>query len=639
MANRVLSAGDVLSRPWAKVGDVLLDTPTAPRHADGKVIISYGNMASAFASARLGATIWIDGSIGTFYNIRLSNGFNDSAQTWNVSDENNYVHIRPVPNTRVDIDKNASTHGGYAMLVQHIKFVIATGEDDYYKGIRDGWPSSFLTGKFGFKITGEKYPRDTHMLSVGVPDGGHFIVRGFEIAHGFSAVRFGGVVADHVLRLDIERCYLRDGGTGEGVYAGSTQAPPYAKLRLRMINNIIVRRPCESIQIQHLLSMTGEENAVGNFVVFCSDTEWLKAFQPNQDSVVQWVHATGGNILCNGIIDGGMSVAVNNFGSLYPTVDSDVPSIAENLLVWGIGGIFSYIHNTNVSGVWRWFRDIFIGGATNRYYDDSLNNPQDYYVLRGNLATDKMSWTDIIWDGVKSKFLASPTYPYDEVINVTQGAVEAPQYINSGWHGMVANNIMIWKDTYGNYHDNPIADRGVLYKQGWIVYNSENENGTGNGEHMPYVVLQEHRTLLGSLNPRAHIATYGEVLYKRVTWDTAGVLSTQPSWNPATAQSDVPPDDFRLVADSLYNKLGMGLQHNPQNTHETQIQWFRRATLPVTGEDPLVGAIAIPEGKDIEYTFQEHDAGMYACCGFRPRDENGNFSSSWWLGEWKIVEP
>jgi hypothetical protein len=638
MANRVLTVDDLLSIPWmvpsgAYVGDILQETPTGT-HADGKVQFRLENGSTFFAGARLGANIWVDGAQGTFYDWRLRGNLDGDMAEWaEISDQWNYVHIKPVPGTQVKVERNLSSNGGYLFLVSNIKFYVIDGENNAYPGLRDGWPGTFLTGHFGFFFTNGIYPIGGHTLAISAPDGGHAIVRGTEHQGGFSAVRFQAGNYYGTVKITLERIYMHDAGDGEGAYLGATHALPYCLLKVIIRDVVIANRACEGIQIQHIISGVGENMIVEHFVNFCPAMDGMKAFQGGQDTANQLSVADGGCIFRNGITDGSAfsSVAANHFGTTDHPADpiNPEPFRIKNVLFHNIGGILSYLHNSNTDGVPKVMEEVYCINFSNRYYHDGLNDVADYYVSAHN-GTNPFSFINCVHDGVKSQFFQNPAG--FEVINIRQETLPPPVYVNSGFFEP-SSDIMNFKKTYANYHDDDTLDKPVRYLKGWVVVNIEQGM-----EYAYYLIINEHTTAgLDAPNPRQHILANGNIWYAKLTWDANGKRNLltngdeNPEWNGALAQSLIPPHDLRLVADNYWNKKGMGLLSNLPNTDYTQFTWFRNST------PSLSGAVQIPGSKTKYYTPQECDRGKYLTMGFKRKDNTGIWDPDWIISNWTLV--
>jgi hypothetical protein len=635
--NRVLDALDIVTRPWATIGDILLDTGTSPNAADGKIALEIENMSAVFPNARFGFNIWIDGSIGTFYRVRIKNSTVSDEVYWEgISDLNNFVHIKPVPGTQVVVEKNAWSSNSFLFEVRNFKHIVIDGESDAFPGLRDGWPGIFLTNHFGFKFTNGIYPEDGHTLVIGAPPDGLVVVRGTEHQGGFTGIRFGDSYQYGAIRILIERVYIHDAGSGEGAYLGSTHDVPAMMLIVEIRDVVVANRACEGLQLQHVISGGGEIKYVENFVNYCPAMDGVHAFLGGQDTGIQDSIAEGGAVMRYGITDGSAfsALGIGQFGSLEAlgqTVNPLIPREIKHMLFHNIGGALSYLHNSNSDGNWRVLSDIYCVNFSNRYYYNNCNNLDDYYVS-ANYGTNKFSFVDCYHDGVKSAFFQAPSDV--ESINITlQPSMPSPVYMNVG-HPEPSRDFMNWKATYANYFDEPTLDRPVTYLEGWIVVNIE--QGV---EYAYYRVMSTHTTTgVGALNPRQDILANGEVRYKKITWDTSGrrnLLANgqiDPAWNSASVQSLIPPHDLRLVADNYWNKKGFGLLSNPHNTDYTQIGWFRSNT----GTE--ADMIEIPSKKIDEYTVQEADFHKYIAMGIKYKDATtGLYDSQWRIGEWQYI--
>jgi hypothetical protein len=636
MANRVLTAGDIVTMPWYSVGDIYFDTPTS-YHADGKWKIDNTNADATFPTAALGCRIIID-IPGESYFLRIRADSASDVTEWAISDATHYVRVIPGNGRQLKCTRNASSNGGFLMLIANIKYCIIDGETDPYPGLRDGWPGVFLTNHFGIKLSGGIYPAGGHHISISSPDGGHFIVKGIECQGGFAGIRYAGGDYDLTVKITILRCYLHSSGDsvlsdgGEGIYVGATHAYPYVLLECEIDDCVISRRSCEGIQVQHIIS-GANVHVIQDSVNFCPAMDGIRAFQGGQDTAIQWSQGSGGNIIKNLITDGSAfsSMGLAHFGTVdYPgleSVDETVPSRAENCLFHRIGGIMSYIHNSNTSGVWKMMRGIYLLNFSNRYYYETINTLDDYYVSAHN-GSDRFSWIDVVHDGAKTSFFENDT-DHEYIDIVEDVALDDPEYMNAG-NPEPTSDVMNWKDVYAGYHNSDTGSQGVTYLEGWIVANIEDGY-----EYAIYKVMQTHTTSLGSLNPRAHIAANGETHYKKCTWDESGVRNllldgtTNPSWASGDTQSLIPPDDLRLVADSYWNKKGMGLKSNPLNTDYTQYRWYRNSSASVTG------AVIIPGAKTRFYKAQDVDRGKYIAMGVRAK--GSTYDSSFRVSNWTLV--
>jgi hypothetical protein len=638
MGNRVLTVGDINTLPWvplsnAQAGDILIETPTGI-HGDGKLLFDIRDAGTnaAFVGARMGANIWVDGNMGTFYNFRLENG---GVNEWMISNSTSYARFKPIPGTQIKGVKNASTNNGYLMILYDIQYFVVDGQNDAYSGLRNGWPpnSAFLRGSFGIWLSGGLYPENGHMLNTKPPDAdyGHHIIKGVEAEHGFSGFRYAATqfAVGHPNRIcdyTVDSCYIHDGGTGEGIYAGATHAGPMYIIRNLVIKNtIFARRACENIQVQLLSTSTDSRGLIKNNVSWAPAMDWLNAFQPNQDTTFQWHLEDGGNYVEKNIFDGGGSIVLNNFSGNQLTSKQSRPSIAQDNFFRG-SGTFSYVHSSCQYGVNRVIRRGWLRDFNNDYYADSVNDLQNYFVSANN-GGDKFIWMQLKHNGGKAAFFqdsSTPNFEYQGISDVAD-VVPDVEYVNSGAYEHPSK----WKNfkkVYGEYHDNDILNRPVEYHQGDIVANIE--QGT---EYAFYKLLVDYTTLGDSdLTPRQHILAYGEVVYKRLYWDETGLRNDQVGFS-GNNYSSYPPDDFRLVSNNFYNKLGYGLQCNEPNTDYTQYKWE-------VADDALgTGTKLVLDYHILERPPREEEQGKWLRLSILARNASGVNDTQWRLGPWRLV--
>ncbi len=628
MANRIVIQADIDAyaiqmsgcNTQMFLGDIILNTRTATA-GDGKGAVFYSAIATTFAGARTGATVWIDGdALGVIYDFRFTNG--GGGVEFAISSEDNPVHIRPIWNTQLKMVRNSSSNGGYTFLCLDLKYLVIDGENDLFPGMRDGVGThhKFLRGSFGFWASGGLKLESTHMFSLGVVDGGSLTIRGIEAEHGFSAIRFNGNNNDWSTDFTAERVYLHDAVDGEGFYIGATHGPPLVKMRRLNIRDVIIsRRAAESIQIQHLLE-NAERAVVENFQIHAGDSRWISEFQPGQDSCIQWSVDQGNNYIQNGVIDGYASVGLVVYGSNQAVPDSNVPAVIQNCVFNDARGIFLFINVSTTQGM-RWvYRKIYLTNFNNTYYSETGEPLQDYYVGSNN-GTDKHQFQQIYYDGIGKTNVFQNSAGFDLLKIEQKNDLGAIQYVNSGWYEP-AERIQQWFEFYADYFDGSNGTP-VHWLVGDIAINCIEDL-----EYRFYKCLIEH-TSTTLLMP--HLAYTGATpTWKILSWDTNGTRNDQPTWLSGVTQSDYPPDDFRLVADNEWNLKGMGLCSNIQNTLYTQYQWFR-SNSPVG-----INAVPIPNGKTLEYTPQFCDIGKYLTIGVKVKNKNG-IVGEWVYGDWEQV--
>lgn len=595
-----------------QIGDIIINTATSTA-GDGKQRIFYTNGATAFAGARQGATIWIDGAaLPLIYDFRLNNGDTGPSSIWNISSEAAPVHVRPIPGTQVHLERNALTNSGYTFLMHDIKFLTIDGENNAYPGMREWSPSRvFLRGSFGFWISGgdQLLGGDSgHMISISVPNGGHLTLRGIETEHGFAAIRYQGIARDEIADFTCERCYLHDGCTGEGFYLGATAPPPLCKLRNMNIRDVIVaRRAAESIQLQHLIA-SSQKASVRNFVVYASSMDYLDAFQPSQDGCFQWSCDQGNNYIEDFIVDGWASTGVTCYGSDQAVADPNIPACMQRGYFQEGRSTLMFIHNSTVHGMkWQW-KDLFIRRMNNTYYEGG--ETPVLHLISNNNGTDKHQFMNILTDTSKDKLFQSLSN--FEIINSKRdasftGTQYDPVYVRSGFYESV-EKLQTWASNYALYLSP--TEAAIPFTAGDIVVNI-----VENVEYAFYKCILTH-TSTPSTRP-----DLDPTHWTKLTWDSTGLRSDQPGWNSGLTQSKYPPDDFRLVADNYWNLKGYGLLANEQNTVYSQYQWYRSNNADGSG------AVAIPGAKSLKYTPQEVDRNRYLALAVRVKGSNGIFDT------------
>lgn len=631
MGNRVLTLAEIGSYPYAQVGDIMIDTPTGI-HGDGTLLFDEREAAIAFAGARLGATIWVDGNMGTFYNFRLENG---GVIEWTISNSTNYAKFKPVPGTQIKCVKNASTNPGYLMIIYDIQYLQIDGENDAYRGLRNGWPpnSAFIRGTFGIWLSGGLYPEDGHMLNTKPPDAdfGHHKIKGVEAEHGFAGFRYAATkfAAGHPNRIcdyTVDSCYIHDAGTGEGIYIGATHGGPMYIIRNLVVKNtIFARRACENIQVQLLITSPDSKGTIRNNVSWAPDMDWINPFQPFQDTTTQWHLEDGGNYLERNIFDGSLSTNLNNFSGGAISPKQDRPSIAQDNFFRG-AGIFSYVHPSCQYGVKRVIRRAWLRDFNNDYYADDVNVVQPYFVSANN-GGDPFTWMHIKHNGGKTVFFQDPNTANFEYQGISDVAEEVPdvQYVNSGAYEHPSK----WKNfkkVYAESHENDILQRPVVYHAGDILCNIE--QGI---EYAYYKVLVDYTTLgAADITPRQHILANGEVVYKRLWWDETGLRNDRPGFS-GNNYSAYPPDDFRLVSNNFYNKMNYGLQCNEPNTDYVQYKW------EVANDNVGTGASLVRDYHILERPPREEEKGKWLRLSILAKDANGILDTQWREGPWRLV--
>lgn len=623
MPNRNVTLADISTYgSQLTLDDVIINTRTST-HADGKGAVVITNAATQFPTTRMGAKIWLDGdALGTLYDFKFHNGDDGETSKWStVSNLGNKLWFQIIPETQLNLVRNDSSNGGYTMLILDIQNVGINGCNDAYPGLRDYFEEEniFIPGRFGISISGgtDLTPLLAgHGLSIGTPDDGHFTVKGVEVKHHFAAIRYQGGNYTNVSGIDIENCLLHNAVDGEGLYLGATHGLPYALLRKINLKNVIVaHRAAEAFQFQHLIESGEGIGIVENFVIYGNNIAWKKEFQPGQDSCLQYSFNEADHKTRNGIIDVWGSNGVVNYGTTGSFPDPTKPAIIQNCLFNRGGGILKFINVSTTAGVVWDMRKLFVRGFTNIYYTDKGAPIEDYYVGNNN-GTDKHRYKDIRYDGVgKTKFFQDTSGL--EILKVTlDDSLPAPDYINPGFSE--EEIVEQWFQYFGGYHFIPVeTTRPTHWTTNHIAINCE----TG-VEYAFYKCIEEHDST--SVRPRLSSK------FVRLTWDAYTIRSDKAGHDSGTTQSDYPPYDLRLKANTFYNLKEIGLLNNKPNTMYSQYQWHRSNT--IAGLNPKI----IPGGFNESYIPTEDDRGKYLACKTRVKNDLGE-TSEWSWSSWILV--
>lgn len=529
--NRIATEADrSIYGDYITPGDLIIDTPTKTK-PDGRRDVIYYFMARQWPRLREGATVWLDGDkLGRLDEIMFCNTA-DALTPWHIET----ARIKNIPHTRV-VATSLACHG--------LKHFELDGQSASYPGLAS-WPESrrFLTGAFGFHTIAKK--EGGHGYHVSVRDGGTVRLNGFEAQFGFSGVRINGGSYDITVEaIEINNFYIHDMTRGEGQYLGATHKPPLAKLKNLVVHNgIVTRTAAEALQFQHLAGGTN----VHNVTIFAADVGWMHAFQPSQDTGIQWSVDGGENKLHHVIVDGYASMGLVPFGS--NELSPGGVSIVSNVLFNDGRDTGMYLHRSATNGVHWIFDDIYFRGIKATYYQQIKRNERDYYVSKKH-GTDAVTFKDVIHDGSKPKIFED-TAGIKLTGTISKKSLPKPVYVNSGFHEP-AHRIKQWHSVYGayfpvSYRDDSPVKVPTQWDAGDIAINIDGAYGF-------YKCIETHSA--GEKPPAQN------PYFVKLSWDKSGVRSDQPGWDRNSDQSDFPPDDFRLEENNYWKKAGFGFLEN-----------------------------------------------------------------------------
>lgn len=529
--NRIATKADqAIYGTYITPGDLIIDTPTKVT-PNGTELIYYF-MAKQWPTLREGATIWLDGEkLGFISTIKFCNTSNPLTP-WHVSS----VTFRNIPHTQV----RAGGFFSHGLLNLELN-----GESETFPGLRV-WPESrkFLTGSFGFHIISKMF--GGHGVYVNVRDGGKIKLNGFEVQHGFSAVRINGGNYDITVEgVEMTNFYIHDTGDGEGIYLGATHAPPLAKIKNLKINHgIFTRTAAEALQLQHLVGGT----EVNNIIIRAADVRWMNEFRAGQDTGIQWSVDAGENKLHHVIVDGFGSVGLVPFGSDQKP-EGGVSIVSDVLFNDGIDtGI--YLHKSGSFGIHWIFDNIYYGNFRSRTYYEKTGRPVRNFIISERNGTDKYTFKKVVADQSKREVFQNSKEV--EVLKAENKEIPLPQYVNSGFHEP-ASNIKQWAQYYAKYFPASKAGKNLVptdWHIGDIAIETE-------GEYAFYKCIAAHTSTEQRPGQSSN--------FIKLTWDANGVRSDQPEWQRTPFQSNFPPDDLRLKDNCHWKKMGYGLKSFDEN--------------------------------------------------------------------------
>jgi hypothetical protein len=524
--NRIATDSDKqIYGDYINCGDLIIDTPTKVS-AQGIELIYYF-MAKQWPMLRNGSTIWLDGQkLGRLAVVKFTN--TASALTpWHIES----ATFRNIPNTQVVANM---------FFCQGLKHFELNGESSTYPGLSQ-WPESrkFLTGAFGFHVISKMF--QGHGFNISVLDGGTIKMKGFEVQHGFSALRINGGDYDiTVEELDITNFYIHDTGDGEGMYLGATHAPPFAKLKnLKIYQGIITRTAAEALQLQHLAG--GAD--VHNITIRSTNVRWMNEFMKGQDTGIQWNIERGENQIHHIIVDGFASVGLVPFGN-EGNVSGTYSQVSDILFNDGIDtGI--YLHKSGSKGVNWNFENIYYRSFNSGSYYKNTGRPERKFIISEKVGTDLYAFKNIIHDGSKHSVFQDTIKSKLKVKHVNHRQLPAPEYKNSGFYES-AGKIRQWFQYYAKYF--PASKGGTVmiptdWQNGDIAIETE-------GEYSFYKCIRSHTSSEQRPSQSSN--------FVKLTWDENGIRSDQPSWNRYAIQSYFPPDDLRLKDDNYWRELNFG---------------------------------------------------------------------------------
>ncbi|WP_224250109.1 carbohydrate-binding protein [Hyalangium gracile] len=326
--------------------------------------------------------------------------------------------------------------------------VSGTGHEDF-PGHRCG---AYATSRnrYGF-LSDDIFLNGGHM-GLGIGDASHFEVEFVEITRsGFAALRInragsGGTVPP-LEGIKLHDLYIHDTAS-EGIYVGSTQAPPTPLgAQLKVYNNRFVRTGTEALQVQNL----GEGAEIHHNVFAFGAIDWRAAFQTYQDNNSQ-AQVRGGDIrFHHNVFLGGAGALLNFFAG--PEA-GDAPlnvRFTDNYFADTLS-LGLYFGGTSGAGSsYLWERNAFRGldfGYSSVY--PTATDPGVVFRLAGTI-TSPVTLKDNRWEGprklVQGLNGGSGSAGVVTATGNVNGTVPVLQFVNTGLPaGTTTRQLEMWTD-------------------------------------------------------------------------------------------------------------------------------------------------------------------------------------------------
>jgi hypothetical protein len=565
-------------------GDIIIDTFTN----ESKNVIFYTDSETVFSGARLGATIWIKNPNGNPISAFWLRTTDDLE--WAISDVNNPVVITALEG-QVIFRKIPNNDNPYNINITNLAYVSLWGETESHPGMRNGW-GPFKHGTFGIQVDrwGNPEPGQNNFTI-----GGDFLsgieVIGVESIHGFARYRSEptapGLESRRVDYFRLKRSFLHTGETGEGIYIGSTKAPPYALFENVLIEDVLcTRAAAEGFQMQHMV--TGSRTGIiRNTIWHANGADWKAAFQNFQSAGLQLSYDEGDILFENSIVDGWGSNGLTLFKADEGLLVNNKKVRFRNVL-WLNGRNRGIYFNANDDAIPIEFNQCEFGEMVDNWEETYPNEvAADHHM---DVAND----IDLILKYCKyrnNKTFYTGTYQGNvkEVENNGFPTQEYPEYLNSDPISQDTEKYEVWHEEYADWTVNQghAANTKIEFNQGDTVFNTQDKRF--------YRCLITHTS---SASTRPDLDNTNWLL---LTWDkTNGVANDKPGWDFNNPQSIYPPDDYRLAIGNTHNTLGRGLSSNP--TPYTFYNWQYSEDDGSNNPDGIWVNIADIESKKLNYT-------------------------------------
>lgn len=418
---------------------------------------------TAYTTARLGATIWIEN--GPYNAIDI--GTHTAGQVTIPTDAANPCHVFFF-NGMGSVERSSGSLGGFDLQLFNIDYIVLDQETNTFPGLRDGWGSG-RTGTFGLKIKQNFLLKGSMSIKIDHTGGTmkRVEIRGCELSIGSFAKIRSVLSENHAVEMLVERNLITRSIGGEGLYIGQTSragGDGWNSIIFNVRNNIIAFTAAEGFQLQQM----AEGSEVHNNVLFITGHDFKAAFQPNQDTGWQLDHIQGGTKTYNNILYGHGSTGIQVFGKdgsaqANPVLFGNERIKIYNNLLGGAkkGNSFRTSESLDFgSGVT--FRDNDIVDVQRNYQE--VGDNANYHGDIGGSADVRIIGGTAPDDG--SLYLKAQPSQLKNLLNVTRtNTIPSPEFVNSGFDGIDVHKISKWSEVYQVGHNWVFTDSNPTHPE------------------------------------------------------------------------------------------------------------------------------------------------------------------------------
>jgi hypothetical protein len=418
---------------------------------------SLGNIfnKSAWPAARKGATIWIEGGPTAYGSIDIGS----QTLLTVASDASNPNRVQFF-NGRGVIERTSQSLAARELQIYNCNYLILDFETNTYPGFRDGWGSG-RGGTFGVFVTNGFKSQSSMAVRVENTLGTfkRLEIRGCELSMGSFAKIRASFNANELESVILERNLITRSVGGEGFYVGSTEATndPAWPIHRNMIvrDNLVVCTAAEACQLQQC----GNGTRIHNNIFYVAAQDYRDAFQGFQDTGVQITMVEGDVQYYNNILWGFGTTGLHLFGNDASATEAEIeadPDVQNVVFGTGIPMIYNNAFLGGKKGHSIRFDSSFVLADKCVLRDNDIVNAARNYDDVGALATYhidmdqsttpvKIIGGNVVNDGYS---ILTGSTSNTQYYNVTRGATDVPQFVNSGFDYIAPEKITKWSETF-----------------------------------------------------------------------------------------------------------------------------------------------------------------------------------------------